>query len=178
MHDNRARFFFLVAAVAITAVSRLLPHPPNFAPLCTIALFGGATFADRRLAFLIPLSAMLLSDAILGFHSLMPVVYAALAVNVALGMWAGNRLKVARLLPAGLAGTVAFFVISNAGVWWKYSEHTLASLIQCYTLAIPFFQNSLAADLVFGVLLFGAVSLAEGRWAVLRPSLSPSVVSG
>ena len=56
----------LVAMIAAAALSRLLPHPPNFAPIEAMALFGGAYFASRRLAFLVPLLAMAASDLLLG----------------------------------------------------------------------------------------------------------------
>jgi hypothetical protein len=41
------------------AAIRLLPHPPNLTPIAAMALFGGAYFADKRLAFLVPLSTHL-----------------------------------------------------------------------------------------------------------------------
>ncbi len=53
------------------AVSRLQPHPPNFTPIGAIVLFGGAHFASRWEAFLVPLAAMVFSDAIMagtGWH--------------------------------------------------------------------------------------------------------------
>jgi hypothetical protein len=69
------RFLLIAGLIAAAATSRLLPHPPNFTPIGAIALFGGAAFRDRRLAFAVPLLAMLLSDAALGFSRMMPFVY-------------------------------------------------------------------------------------------------------
>jgi len=37
--------------------------------VAAMALFGGATLADKRLAFLVPLVALFLSDLVLGFHN-------------------------------------------------------------------------------------------------------------
>jgi hypothetical protein len=50
------RFWFVAVMILMTAASRLIPHPPNFTPLGAIALFGGACFADKRLAFVVPLA--------------------------------------------------------------------------------------------------------------------------
>jgi hypothetical protein len=68
------RFVFLVGMIFIAALSRLIPHPPNFAPIAALALFGGAAFSCKRDAFLVPLAALFLSDLILGLHGLIPVV--------------------------------------------------------------------------------------------------------
>jgi hypothetical protein len=75
----------LIAAILLAAASRLVPHSPNFTPIGAIALFGGATFANRRAAVLVPLAAMFTSDLVLGLHVLLPVVYACFAFNVILG---------------------------------------------------------------------------------------------
>ena len=61
-----------------------------------MALFGGAYFGRRALAFAAPLGAMLLSDAILGFHSGMPYVYGSVALIVLIG-WAVAK----RMTPLG-----------------------------------------------------------------------------
>ena len=37
----------LAVMILLAALSRLLPHPPNFSPVEAIALFGGAFFASR-----------------------------------------------------------------------------------------------------------------------------------
>ena len=63
---DRTRFLLLAGAVLAAAACRLLPHPPNFAPVTAMALFAGATLADRRLALVVPLAAMLTSDLALG----------------------------------------------------------------------------------------------------------------
>jgi hypothetical protein len=59
--------------IFIAALSRLLPHPPNVAPIAAMALAGGVYF-ERRFALLIPLIALFVSDCIIGFHATMPYV--------------------------------------------------------------------------------------------------------
>ena len=49
------RFIFLTALIIIAAITRLLPHPPNFTPIAAIALFGGACFSNKKLAFILPI---------------------------------------------------------------------------------------------------------------------------
>jgi len=54
---NPTRYVFLTIMIVSAAVARLLPHPPNVTPIGAMALFAGACFADRRLAYLVPLAA-------------------------------------------------------------------------------------------------------------------------
>ena len=67
------RTLVLVGLIAACVLSRLIPHPWNFSPIEAVALFAGARFADRRLALLVPIAAMALSDVVLGFHGGIPV---------------------------------------------------------------------------------------------------------
>ena len=72
MKKSRLNLLIALTLVVIAGSLRVLPHPANFAPVAAIALFGGAAL-PRRLAVWTPLAAMILSDAIIGFHSLIAV---------------------------------------------------------------------------------------------------------
>jgi len=158
--------------ILAAALSRLIPHPPNFSPIAALALFGGAQFADKRLAFVVPLAAMFLSDLILGLHALIPVIYGCFALIVCLGFWVRRRQSVWRIGGAALAGAILFFVVTNFGVWaiGSYYPKTGSGLLVCYIEAIPFFWNTLTSDLCFTAILFGGLLVAELRWPVLRPA--------
>ena len=69
MTSNHARLTVLLSAIVAAAALRLVPHPPNFTPIGAMALFSGAYFGRRWLAFAAPLGALLLSDAVLGFYA-------------------------------------------------------------------------------------------------------------
>jgi hypothetical protein len=175
MTTNHARLIAILSAIFIAAVMRLVPHPPNVSPIGAMALFGGAYFGRRALAFVAPLAAMLLSDAILGFHSGMPYVYGSVALIVLVG-WAVARRKTAlTIAAAAVASSVLFFAVTNFGTWatGELYPQTLAGLGACFVAAIPFFQNTLAGDLIFSALLFGGFALIERRVPLLRePSLA------
>jgi hypothetical protein len=173
------RFTVLIAMVAAGTAARLIPHPPNFSPMAALALFGGATFANRRVAFLVPLAAMLLSDLVLGFSVITPVVYGSFALITCLGLWLRRRQTVGRLAIASVAAAVLFFTVANFGVWAldNYYPRTLPGLTECYTAAIPFFRNTLGSNLFYSAVLFGGLALAERRWPWLAeptPTLAPS----
>jgi hypothetical protein len=177
MTANHARLLAILSAILVAAVLRLVPHPPNFTPIGAMALFGGAYFGRRALAFAAPLGALLLSDAIIGFHSGMAYVYASVAMIVLIGWAVRARMTPLGIGAAAVLSSVLFFLVTNFGVWLKgiYYPQTLAGLADCYVAAIPFFQNTLAGDLVFTALLFGGFALIERRVPLLRaPELRPA----
>ena len=136
------------------ALARLVPHPPNVTPIAAMALFGGACFANRKMAYLLPLAAMLLSDLVLGFTrygllsllAIQPVVYACILATTALGQLIKDRRSVWQVGTATLAGSLLFFVVTNFAVWAAGHLYPLtgSGLAACYVAAIPFFRNSLA----------------------------------
>src|ERR1700747_2852290 len=103
----------ILAMIALAAVLRVLPHPWNFTPVGAMALFSGALLKDRRLAFLFPLVALFVGDIFIGFHKLVPIVYASFLVNVAIGLWLRARRTVARISLATLLGAIQFFLVTN-----------------------------------------------------------------
>ncbi|HAD09117.1 MAG TPA: hypothetical protein DCF62_06530 [Porticoccaceae bacterium] len=147
----------LCGLIGVIALTRLLPHPPNFSPVVALALFGGAAFAERRLAYLVPLAAMLLADLFIGFHQTMMFVYVGMALVVVIGRWLGENRRLPVLALTALAGSGVFFLLSNAGVWWLGATypHSLEGLLACYVAALPFFHNTVLATVVFAALLFG-----------------------
>lgn len=167
---SKTRFILLACLVMAAAASRLIPHPPNFAPITAVALFGGAYFHDRRLAFLVPLCALFLSDLVIGFYSQMYVVYGSFSLIVSIGLLLRKRRQPLAIAGAALAGSILFFIITNFGVWALGSLYpkTSAGLMACYLAAIPFFQNTLLGDAVYTAILFGGFRVAERYWPALR----------
>jgi len=163
MTANNSRILALLSAILLAAALRLVPHPPNFAPIGAMALFSGAYLGRRTLAFVAPLAAMLLSDTVLGFHSGMIFVYASVALITILGAMTLRKRSPVRIGLAAVAGSVLFFAVSNFGVWalGDMYPHNIAGLVACYVAAIPFFQNTLAGDLFYATLLFGGFRIAE-----------------
>jgi hypothetical protein len=156
----------LIASVLIlaAAMSRLVPHPANVAPIAAMALAGGV-YLDKRWGIVVPLAAMLLSDAIIGFHGLMPYVYGSFAVMVFLGMWLKHHKSPSFVFGGSLASSLLFFVVTNFGVWFggsgAFYPKTAAGLVECYVAAIPFFRNTLLGDLAYVGVVFGAFEVAK-----------------
>jgi hypothetical protein len=171
------RLMVLTGIVIAAALSRLVPHPPNLTPIAAMALFGGAFLPNRRLAYALPLAAMLLSDVVLGMtlygKALLvsqPIVYACLLGTVAMGTLIRDRRSVVNVGAVTLASSLMFLGVTNLAVWTAGSLYprTLAGLMMCYTAAIPFFRNSLIGDVAYAATLFGGFALLENVVISLR----------
>lgn len=158
------------ALIVLAAAMRLLPHPANFLPITAMALFAGARCANRTQALLLVAATMVVSDLILGFHSTMIFVYGSLLLTVLLGSTLREKESVATVGASALASSLLFFVITNTGVWMVDGlyPHTAAGLVASFVAAIPFFENSLLADLFYTGLLFGAAELLNRRVAPVQ----------
>lgn len=162
---SRMSWALIAAALVLAALSRLLPHPPNFTPIEAMGLFAGAVLLDRRLAFLLPLGAMAISDVGLallhgmdyGFHSGLPLIYALLAFNVLLGIKLLPQAGALKIAGTGGFAVLFFWTASNFAVWLGSGMYpmSLEGLIACYVAALPFLGNALAGMAVYGLLLFG-----------------------
>jgi hypothetical protein len=152
----------VVALIVLAAASRLLPHPPNFAPVAAIGLFAGA-YSSRRAGWLVPFAALLASDAVLGFYHPVGMLwnYLAFAACLLLGSgWLARRRTALRLGGAVVSSALAFFVISNFGMWASgYYPRTWAGLVECYVAALPFLRNTLLSDVLYSAALFGGYAL-------------------
>jgi hypothetical protein len=169
--DNKARLLALISAIAAAAAMRLLPHPPNFAPITAMALFSGAYLPKRALAFVAPFAALLLSDLALGgFYPGMNFVYLSFGLTVLIGWMVASRKTPLRIAAAAVASSVLFFVLTNFGMWLFSGIYPVTGegLVACYVAAVPFFQNTLAGDLFYTAILFGGFALAERLVPVLR----------
>ncbi len=163
----------VICAILLAAASRLIPHPPNFSPLIAMALFAGASLADRRLALIVPLAAMLLSDLLIGLHGTMAFVYLAMALVVLGGRRLGERRGPWLLTGAAVGGSLVFFVVSNIGVWLSGGLYPLsgAGLLACFIAALPFLHTTLLSTLLYG----GLFVLVE-QWVLRREKAALAVV--
>ena len=176
----------MAGVVVLAALARLLPHPPNFAPVTALALFAAATLRPRWLGVVLPLAALFLSDAALhagtrlgvwdgwlagstGFYHWTAILYLTVAAVACLGFLLRGRIGVGSVALAALGGSLLFFVVTNFMVWSEslfggplaMYPPTWDGLVECYVAALPFYRMTLAGDVFFCGVLFGGLALAE-----------------
>lgn len=155
---------FIAFLIVFGIIFRFLPHPPNFAPIAAIGLFSGFLIKRKAVLF-IPLVAMMISDFFIGnYHpSIMISVYLSFALIALIGYLNRKQLNVATVIGSSLIGSIMFFLLTNLAVW-QFSglyQTNLEGLVNCFYLALPFFRNTIAGDLFFTGIFFGAWQLAK-----------------
>jgi len=152
-----------VGMIFLGVFMRLIPHPPNLAPISAMALFGGS-YLPKRYAFILPLSALFLSDLVLGFYGkTMLFVYGSFLLIGFLGLQLRRNKKPLKIIGVSLFSSLIFYLITNFGVWavtGMYAK-TLAGLMESYIMALPFFRNTFVGDLLYTGLFFGAYELVR-----------------
>ena len=186
-HAISPRTWVLAGMIAFAVGVRLLIYfvpglfPYNFTPVEAIALFGGAYFADRRLAFGVPLAAMLVADLVIAtalprewigdWLGTLPAVYGCIALTVVGGLSLSRRISAFRVTGYAFASAVLFFLVTNFATWLTAQvgsgQACTQSLAACYVAGIPFFRGTLAGTLAWSLLLFGGFELMRRRWSVL-----------
>jgi len=166
----KTQLITISAIIFALALFRLLPHWPNVSPVAAIALFGGAYFADKRMAFIVPFVALFLSDLVLGLHNSMIFVYAGFALTVVIGLLLQNRITISNTAFAAVAASGLFFLLTNFGAWMTSGLYakSAAGLMQAYVAGIPFFLNSLLGNLVYSVVIFGGYHLLQKNVSALK----------
>jgi len=162
----------IVLFTLLGIVSRIAPHPANMTAVGASALFVSAKYGTKK-GLIVMLLTMLIADSIKGLHSVMWATYGSLFLAVLIGAFIRSRKNPSWIIGGTLLSSVVFFVITNFAVWLAPNfmyERTLAGLINCYTMAIPFFRNSLIGDMIYSSIFFGGFELVR----IIKEKLSPS----
>jgi hypothetical protein len=172
--------YLLVAAVAVARLT--FTHPYNLIPIFSALLFFGACRPVREFGIavlgLIGLDIFITThhygyrlaadQALTWMWYLVAVVLGALALS--------EKISMRRIVGSSLFASISFFVVSNFSVWfeWNMYPKTLSGLAACYVAAIPFFRNSVVAELVCSVLLFSLARYSQSLIAGARLERAPS----
>lgn len=162
--------------IAIAAVSRFVPHVPNFAPITALAIFS-AVYLPKKQAIVIPLAARFVSDLFIGFFAwpLMLAVYASHLLGVLFGLWIkrDSQSRWLKVFTSSLGASLLFFAITNFAFLYAQYSHSLSGIIQAYEAGLPFLRGTVLGDLTYSAALFGAyglvTSLAASRQLVKKP---------
>jgi len=186
MNNNKIqlRGGVIIAIIAFAALSRLIPHPPNFTPIAAIGLFGAAYFSKKSWALIIPFAALFISDLLVN-NILYPIfypefytgfklmsagwywMYGAFALIIGLGLLTLKQVKPLSLIGTGIGASIIFFLVTNFGHWVAYPAmygSTPVGLLASYTAGIPFFWNTVAGDLFYIGVMFGSFEFLKNRY--------------
>jgi hypothetical protein len=166
---------FAAAVAVVAGFTRLIPdefRPYNFTALGALSLFAAARLGLWP-GLAISASTLLLTDGLLylknaGHSDFLPrpEVYLGMAAYALLARrFLANTHSAPKVLGTAMAGSVAFFLISNFGSWLYQDQaygYSLEGLMNCYLAGVPFFRGTLTGDMLFGGALF-ALDFALAR---------------
>ena len=154
----------IIFLTTLLILSRIIPHPPNFTPILAGIIFLPFIKRDIKFSVFVPLGAMLISDFIIGMHSIMLWTYGPIIILSLLSYYFTNA-KASRIASLAIASPAVFYLISNFGVWINspmYSKD-FSGLALCYINAIPFYANSATACILFCSAFFLIYSLLKNN---------------
>ncbi len=169
------KIFSILGLVGIGVFGRIVPHLPDATPITAITL-AAQQHIGRVWAFVIPLAAMLISDAFIGFYSwrIMLAVYASFAIVSALSLLRAKYPGLRTTALIVILSPVIFFLTTNFAVWifspW-YAKN-LAGLMYCYSLGLPFLRSMLIGDIAYTTIILGAFAAVRfmSSYRVHRPA--------
>ena len=134
----------------VLAASRFIPHPPNFTSLLALSFYVPAILGIRYLPALV--LSFFITDLVIGFHGTTLFTWGSvILIGLLSKFFISNTIT---RISGALIGASLFFVITNFGVWSMGSYgYTVEGLIACYTLAIPFFGNTIAGTIIFSAVI-------------------------
>tara|TARA_B110000037_G_C17042685_1_gene474365 strand:+ start:614 stop:1135 length:522 start_codon:yes stop_codon:yes gene_type:complete len=148
--NNLKDIWIVILGLALT---KLLPHPPNFTPYVAFAVMSGILFNNKYLSIATILASMAVADYFIGFYNGMIYLYFSLAAVSFLSFY--KKINYKNLYIHAIFGAFIFFALSNFFVWMNGNMYTkdINGLILCYVMAIPFFTNTLLSTVLFSYLI-------------------------
>lgn len=180
-------FILIVISAALT---RILPHAWNLAPVTAIAIVA-AMYLPAREALLMTFVIRFISDLIIGFFAwpLMIAVYASHFFGVVMGLWVRKSVTSSlppslklrrtsrvpsplperegvrsgiwpRVIIAPVFSSIVFFLVTNFAFLYPTYTHDLSGIISAYVNGLPFLRGTLSGDVLYTSALVGSVELA------------------
>ena len=175
MSKMNPKISILFVTIFVVAMTRLLPHWPNFTAVGAIAIFGGATIRNSWKAVLIPLAAIFISDLLINnifysayydgfvfFGQASGWIYGAFILMTVMAHISIKSFKALPIVGTAVSGSVLFYALTNLGAWIGNPLYTAdaSGLLMAYEAGLPFLLNSMFANVLFSGVLFGTYYVA------------------
>ena len=184
-----------ILLIVVSAIYRIWDgRPYGFTPQIAMAIFAGAMIRDKKLAFLLPMLSMFLSDVlyqilysaglsdIKGFYPGMLENYILIAGLICFGFLL-KRPNALKITGFSISGSLLFFLSSNFLVWISgggfQRPKTFEGLMLCYGDGLAFYRdyglvNGFTGNLFLGDLFFSAI-LFGSFYLITRKNFSTSI---
>ncbi len=136
---------------------------PNLEIVTAVSVLAAITLGLQA-AVIVPIATMIVSDLIIGNTSIFVYTWSTFAI-IGLGalllrkLNSKPKMQILSSIGFATASSFLFFIVTNFGVWAQgWYPPTVAGLIDCYAMAIPFYRTMLIGNLI---LVPAAVSIYQ-----------------
>tara|TARA_A100001037_G_C14939577_1_gene539864 strand:+ start:335 stop:817 length:483 start_codon:yes stop_codon:yes gene_type:complete len=152
------QIYYFIGIFFALAISRFIPHPPNFTSLIALSFYVPVIFGIRYMP--VVLVSFVITDLVIGFHSTLFFTWGSVILIGFISKYFTT--SILKRLGGAFSGACIFFIVTNFGVWSTGSYgYNLDGLIASYTLALPFFGYSAISTLIFSVLIETVYKIAK-----------------
>ncbi|MEI7917891.1 MAG: DUF6580 family putative transport protein [Candidatus Saccharibacteria bacterium] len=155
--NNIIKFAIVILLTALAVGWRVVNFnygiAPNLEIVTTVSVLAAITLGIQA-AVIVPIATMIISDLIIGNTSIFVYTWSAFAV-IGLGalllrkLNSKPKMQILSSIGFAAASSFLFFIVTNFGVWAQgWYPATVAGLIDCYTMAIPFYRTMLIGNLI------------------------------
>ena len=132
------------------AISRFVPHPPNFTSLIALSFYVPVIFGRQFIPVII--LSFAITDLVIGYHYGTFFTWGSVLL---IGLISNYfRKSLIKRLSGALVGAIIFFIVTNFGVWISgMYEYSFNGIISCYVAAIPFFAYSAISTILFSFII-------------------------
>ena len=145
-----AKYKIFIATLILLASSRFLPHPPNFTNLIALSFYVPLLFGRKYIPLVF--FSFVITDLFIGFHK---TIFFTWVTVILIGYMSVNFKGIINNRVKGIiASLIAFYIISNFGVWLSgVFTYNISGLLNCYIAAIPFFGNTILSTIIYSSII-------------------------
>lgn len=153
---NLLKLYNFLFLFLLFLLSKLVNHPPNFTPLIAFIMISAFLVRSKIQLILIILSAMLISDIVIGIYNGVSITYIGFCIIALTVKTIFKRITYSNLILISLYSSFIFFLITSPLhlIFDTNTKINISSIIETYTDGFVFFFNTLSSTIIFGYLLY------------------------
>ncbi len=140
------------------AISRLIPHPPNFTSLIALSFYVPALLGIVYMPIVV--LSLAITDIFLGIHNTMFFTWSSVIIISFMAKYFSS--SILKRFSGALLSAVIFYFVTNFGVWATgLYDNSINGLVTSYILALPFFGYTIISTFVFAAIIEASYKLFE-----------------
>lgn len=163
--DKNILFFLVFSSTAL--IFKLFPSIPNYSPLITLSFLINIVTNQKYSHYFFII--FIFSDLISGWHD--SAIYVWISIYLIILISKQFAASFYFRLFGVFTSSIIFFILTNIGFWMTgYYGFNLDSLYTTFTMAIPFYKNTLISSLTFFLIFEGIIKFINLKYKIKKSS--------